>query len=141
MTLIDTETEFGQRARRRLENERIVWLITQGKNGTPKPSPVWFTWDGDDEVVIFSQPDTPKIRNINARPAVALSFNATPSGGDVVIFEGEARHDPASASAAERPAYVEKYQDGFAGLNLTPEAFAAEYSAPIRVKLTRLRGF
>lgn len=140
MPLIDTTTEFGQRVRRRLDSETVIWLITQGANGTPQPSPVWFLPDGDDEIVIYSQRNKPKLRNIEANPTVALNFNATPDGGDVVIFHGEARIDR-DAPAADAPAYVEKYANGIAGLGMTPEGFADEYAVPVRVKLTRLRGF
>ena len=141
MSIIDTSTEFGQRVQRRLQNEPVIWLTTQGKNGTPQPSPVWFLRSGEKEVLIYSKPDAPKMRNIAARPAVALSFNSTASGGDVVVFNGEAAHDPDAPSVADNPEYIEKYKQGIAGLNLTPKQFAAEYSAPIRVKLTKLRGF
>jgi PPOX class probable F420-dependent enzyme len=141
MPLIDTSTEFGQRVRRRLETEIVIWLITQGKNGTPQPSPVWFVPDGDDEIVIYSQPDKPKLRNISDRPTVALNFSATESGGDVVVFHGEARVDHDAPACSDVPSYVQKYAEGIAGLGMTPESFAAEYSVPIRVSLTRLRGF
>ena len=141
MPLIDTSTEFGQRARRRLDSETVIWLITQGKDGTPQPSPVWFLPDGDDEIVIYSQPEKPKLRNIAARPAVALTFNATESGGDVVIFHGEARIDEHAPACTGLPGYVAKYARGIAGLGTTPEGFAAEYSVPVRARLTRLRGF
>ena len=141
MPLIDTSTEFGQRARRRLETEIVIWLITQGKNGTPQPSPVWFLPDSDDEILIYSQPDKPKLRNIDAHPTVALTFNATPDGDDVVIFHGEARIARDTPGADAVPAYIAKYDQAIAALDMTPESFGAEYSVPVRVKLARLRGF
>jgi PPOX class probable F420-dependent enzyme len=140
MTLIDTTTEFGQRVERRLDGEIVIWLITQGGNGTPQPSPVWFVREGD-SVLIYSQRDKPKLRNIAANPTVALNFNATESGGDVVVFHGDARIDEDAPACADVPAYVEKYREGIAGLGMTPQEFAEEYSAPVRVRLTRLRGF
>ena len=141
MPLIDTSTEFGQRVTRRLRDEPIVWLTTQGKDGTPQPSPVWFQVNGDEELVIYSQPNKPKVRNIEARPVVALSFNATPSGGDVVVFHGEARLDHEAPGVVDNEEFVEKYREGIAGLGVTPQGFSDEYSVPIRVTLTRLRGF
>lgn len=145
MPLIDTSTEFGQRVTRRLAEEPVVWLTTVSPHGTPQPSPVWFLPTGDDEVVIYSQPNTPKIRNIEANPNVALSFNATHSGGDVVVFQGEARIDPEAPAANDVPDYIEKYsergKDTLGGTGLTPERFAAEYSVPVRITLKKLRGF
>lgn len=141
MALVDTSTEFGQRVLRRLESEVVVWLTTQGKDGTPEPSPVWFLRESDDEVIIYSQPNKPKVRNIEARPVVALTFNSTPSGGDVVIFHGEARVDPDAPAAADHADYLAKYNASIKGLGMTVQQFSDEYSVPIRVRLTRLRGF
>jgi PPOX class probable F420-dependent enzyme len=141
MPLIDTSTKYGQRVQRRLDTEIVIWLVTQGTNGTPQPSPVWFLPDGDDELVIYSQRDKPKLRNIAANPTVALAFNTSPDGDDVVVFHGEARIDHDAPSADAVPAYVEKYGRAIAALGYDPATFAAEYPVPVRVKLTKLRGF
>ncbi len=141
MPLIDTSTEFGTRVQRRLDEEIVIWLTTQGSDGTPQPSPVWFLAEPDGHVLIYSQRDKPKVRNIEARPAVALSFNTTPSGGDVVIFAGEARIDRDAPTASDNPAYVEKYRESIERLGYTPQQFADEYAVPIRIRLTKLRGF
>ncbi|MDQ4044320.1 MAG: TIGR03667 family PPOX class F420-dependent oxidoreductase [Chloroflexota bacterium] len=140
MPLIDTSTEFGQRVERHLANEQVIWLTTVRADGTPQPSPVWFLREGD-TLLIYSQPKKPKVRNIRANPKVALSFNSTPSGGDVVVFTGEASLDGAGPAAVDHPEYMDKYREGILGLNSTPERFSAEYSVPIRVRLTELRGF
>ena len=140
MPLIDTSTEFGQRVERRLAEEQVVWLTTVTPTGTPQPSPVWFLSEGD-SVLLYSQPDTPKLRNIAANPTVALSFNADRHGGDVVVFTGEARVDDDAPAAHEHETYVEKYREGISGLGTTPEGFAADFSVPVRVTLAKLRGF
>ena len=44
---IDTQSEFGKRAARRLKDELIYWLVTTAPDGTPQPSPVWALWDGE----------------------------------------------------------------------------------------------
>ncbi|MGW1739365.1 TIGR03667 family PPOX class F420-dependent oxidoreductase [Nocardia sp. NPDC001965] len=137
--LIDPTTEFGARVADRLEQEQIVWLTTVGPTGTPQPNPVWFRWDGG-SFLIFSQPDRPKLRNIARNPRVALHFNSTESGGEVVVFGGVARLDSA-VEPAEAAAYLEKYESGLAGLSMTGERFRAEYSVPVRVVPDRLRGF
>jgi PPOX class probable F420-dependent enzyme len=140
MFTIDRESEFGQRVLRRLEREEIIWLTTCRPEGTPQPSPVWFHWDGE-ALLIYSQPDTPKLRNIAANPRVALNFNATPTGGDVVVLTGTAAVPADRQPATSVPAYIEKYRSGLAGLGMAPEAFAADYSVPVRVTPTHLRGF
>src|ERR1700694_5543987 len=65
---IDTGTPFGQRARRRLRDERLGWLITTSADGTPQPVPVWFLWDGTASFLLYSTPRTAKLRNIAERP-------------------------------------------------------------------------
>ena len=104
---IDTSTDFGARATRHLEGDRIVWLATVGPDGTPQPSPVWFFWDGD-TALIRSQPLTPKLRNIEQRPRVSLHFNCTASGGDVVILTGDASLDTGTPPVNENAAYRDK---------------------------------
>ena len=136
---IDTSTDFGARAARHLQDDRVVWLITVGGDGTPQPSPVWFLWDGD-TALIYSQPATPKLRNIEQHPRVGLHFNCTPTGGDVVILTGNASIDASAAAANENPAYAEKYRDGIQSIGMTPDAFGQAYSVAIRVRPTSLRG-
>jgi PPOX class probable F420-dependent enzyme len=136
---IDTSTDFGARATRHLEDDRIIWLATVGADGTPQPSPVWFLWDGD-TVLIYSQPTAPKLRNIAQRPRVSLHFNCTASGGDVVVLTGDAAVDTGTAPVNENAAYRDKYADGIRDIGMTPESFAQAYSVPIRIKPTSLRG-
>ena len=76
--LIDTATDSGRRVAQRLENERLVWLTTVAPDGTRQPSPVWFLWDGG-SVLIYSQPNRPKLRHIQRNPNVASNFDITPS--------------------------------------------------------------
>ena len=136
---IDTSTDFGARATRHLEDDRIIWLATVGSDGTPQPSPVWFLWDGD-TVLVYSQPSAPKLRNIGKRPRVSLHFNCTASGGDVVVLTGDAAVDTGVPPVDANPAYRDKYADGIRDIGMTPEAFAQAYSVPIRIKPTALRG-
>ena len=138
--MIDLTTEFGQRVAARLAEEEVVWLTTVRADGTPQPSPVWFLWDGT-ALLIYSKPDTPKVRNITRHPRVALNFNSDEDGDNVVVFEGDAMvadQDPPADTVA---AYIAKYREGLAGLNMTPEAFARDYSTALRVTPTKVRGF
>lgn len=141
MVQIDTSTEFGQRVERRLREERIIWLTTVRRDGQPVPVPVWFLWDGGSELLMYSRPNTPKLRNIARNPRVALNFNSDEYGNDVIYFEAEARHDPNVEPANTNAAFIEKYRDGIASIDMTPDSFAATYSAPVRLRLTRVRGF
>lgn len=90
--------------------------------------------------LIYSQPSTPKLRNIEQRPRVSLHFNCTASGGDVVILTGDASVDSSTPDASANRAYLDKYADGIRNIGMTPEAFAQAYSVPIRIRPTTLRG-
>ena len=135
----DFSSDFGKRAAERLRKEAVAWLTTVGGDGTPQPSPVWFHWDGE-TVLIYSQPNTPKLRNIERYPRVSLNFNSTESGGNVVILTGQAVVDRNAPSAAEHPAYLAKYGDDIVQIGYTAESFAASYSTAIRFTPTKLRG-
>ena len=136
--MIDSSTEFGARAERRLREERLAWLVTVRADGTPEPVPVWFLWDGDG-VLLYSRPGTRKLRNIARNPRVALHLDGDGLGGDIVVVIGEARvsDDP---PADEVPEYVAKYTWGFERNRWTAEEFASDYSVPIRVTVSGLRG-
>jgi PPOX class probable F420-dependent enzyme len=137
---IDTDTPFGQRAQRRLQEEKVAWLITTSEDGTPQPIPVWFLWDGPSSFLLYSKPGTAKLRNLAERPRVALHLDGNGEGGDIVVVLGAAAvtQDP---PAHEHPAYVEKYAGFIERNSWTPESFAADYSVPVRIEATRLRGF
>jgi PPOX class probable F420-dependent enzyme len=135
---IDTGTEFGMRAVRRLDEELIAWLVTVSPRGAPQPVPVWFLWDGD-RILLYSRPNAPKLRNIEANPRVALHLEGDGKGGDVVVVTGTAElSDDPPADRVE--AYSRKYAGSIARNGWTPASFAADYSVPVRVALTRLRG-
>jgi PPOX class probable F420-dependent enzyme len=138
--VLDPSTEFGARATRRLNEEIIGWLTTVGADGTPVPVPVWFLWDGADSILLYSKPDKPKLRNIERSPRVSLHLDGNGQGGDVVVVLGSARvtDDPPANEVAE---YVEKYTPRIVALDWTPESFAADYSVPLRIDVTRIHGW
>ena len=139
MFTFDTSTEFGARVERRLRNDQIAWLTTEGTDGIPEPSPIWFLWDGT-SILIFSQRNKPKLRNIAANPNVAFNLNSNDNGGDVIVITGRARIDQHGSTANEYATYSAKYAEAMIRLGATPEAFAQEYSVAIRVTPERLRG-
>lgn len=124
----------------RLRSEQVIWLTTISGSGAPQPSLVWFLWQ-DDSVLIFSQPDTPKVRAIRHNPRVALNFNSNAAGGDVAVFSGTATLDDGNLKADEIPAYIEKYRDGIASIGMSPASFADEYRQAIVVQPTGLRSW
>ena len=139
--MIDLSTPFGKAVQRHLEREYAIWLTTVDSSGTPQPRPVWFIWQ-DDSFLIFSKPNAYKVKHIARNPKVALHFNTDESGDQhVMVFTGEAAFDDACPPAHLVTAYFEKYKDGIASLNMTPEGFSMEYSRAIRIKPAELRGW
>jgi PPOX class probable F420-dependent enzyme len=137
---IDTSSEFGARVQRRLSEEKVIWLITTDPNRTSQPSPVWFWWNGQ-TLLIYSQPGKPKVRNIQRSPRVALHFDSNGQGEDIVVLTGEARVAEEIPPADQVPEYVRKYAQDIPEIGHSPESLAREYSVPIEVTPTRLRGF
>jgi PPOX class probable F420-dependent enzyme len=137
--LVDESTPFGARVARHLRDDPVVWLTTVSPSGAPVPSLVWFLWDGDREVVMYSE-ETSRVTNVAGNPLVSLNFAGDGRGGDMVVLGGEARIDPDAPPAHEVPGYVAKYQGHIRRLGATPETFAASYHVALRIRLTRLRG-
>ena len=140
MAKIDFDSDIGKRSVARLENEQVVWLTTTSPSGTPLPTPVWFLWH-ENAVLIYSQPDTAKLKAIQRHERVALNFNSDEHGGNVIILKGAAEIVGKSLPVTSLPAYLAKYAGGLDSLNMSPEAFAAEYSELIRISPDRLTGF
>jgi PPOX class probable F420-dependent enzyme len=135
---IDESTEFGARAAAHLRDEIVVWMTVVTRSGGPLPMPVWFLWEGGESVVMFSQ-EGARVRNLEANPNVSLNFAGDGRGGDIVVLSGVAtlRDSP---PADQVGAYIQKYADHIRRIGHTPESFAARYSVPVRIELTRLRG-
>ena len=139
--LIDTTTEFGARAARRLRQDRIGWLVTVSRDGSPQPNPVWFLWDGE-SILVYSEPGRAKLRNIEANPRVALHLDSRSSGDDIVIVIARGAVDPTAPPVHQNPAYAAKYRRQMARLGLgRPQEMAATYSVAIRLIPSKVRGF
>jgi PPOX class probable F420-dependent enzyme len=139
-TMIDFTSEFGQRVRKRLETEQIIWITTVFPDSTPQPNPVWFYWDGE-SILIYTRPGSIKLKNLTRNPRVSLNFEgATATGGDVVIFHGIAQLEP--ETPAQHPGYAEKYATiALEEWKVTMQDLFKEYSILIRITLEKVRGF
>jgi PPOX class probable F420-dependent enzyme len=136
--MIDTGTPAGARAAERLGREPIGWLTTVNAEGQAQASPVWFLWE-DGEILVFSRPRVPRMRNLRANPRVSFNLDSDRPGGHIVTLEGEARVMPGAPLAHEVPAYLEKYREAIAAEGWTPEGMARDYCVTIRIRVTRVR--
>lgn len=140
--MIDFKSKLGRKAMRHLKKEYFVWLTTVDSTGTPQPRPVWFVLEGD-SLLLYSQPGAFKLKHILNHPNISLHFNTPDPEGeeDVLVFSGAAKIDSKSLPANKNNIYMRKYRLGIKRLDTTPQKFAEEYSTPIRIKLTNLRGW
>jgi PPOX class probable F420-dependent enzyme len=136
--MIDFTTEFGKRVDQRLKDEEVIWLTTVTPGGVAQPNPVWFYWDGE-AIVIYSQPGSYRIRNIQYNPMVTLNLEgADVSGHNVVVIHGEAqlKHN----YLKPHPGYENKYSKYLPEMSLTADQLVATYSVEITINPNRLRG-
>ena len=131
--------DFTDRTRTRLSRETLAWFTTVNAKGRPITLPVWFLWDGGDEVLIYSLTDAARLRNIAANPNVSLHLDGDKLGGEVVVLEGLASIDSDHPPANEVPEYVDRYRGYMNAYGWTPEWFAGRYSVAIRIKVDHVR--
>jgi PPOX class probable F420-dependent enzyme len=136
--MLDTTTEAGARADRRLREEIMIWLTTVRSDGQPQSVPVWFLWDGE-TFLIYSQPGRQKLKNIGRNARVGLHLNANDRGGEVVRAEGTAEVVQDIPPANEVGEYLEKYRESIARIGFDPDGFARAYSVALRVTPDRWR--
>ncbi|HXM56282.1 MAG TPA: TIGR03667 family PPOX class F420-dependent oxidoreductase [Candidatus Dormibacteraeota bacterium] len=138
--LPDPSSQFGERVRRRLQDERIAWLTTVGDDGTPQPNPIWFLWDGE-TVLVYNRADAQRLRHIRSRPRVSLNFNNDADGGDIVVLVGRAELAEGEPLCHEVAEYVTKYGESMVAIGGSLEGFARAYPVPLRVHPVKVRGF
>ena len=138
--MLDVTTEWGRHAEQRFRSNVIAWLTTVGSDGRPYTVPVWFLWDGN-TILIFSQPQKQKIRNLRKNAHITLALDETKQGEDVVIVEGTAELLDDPEISVMLPAYVEKYGALIQDMGWTPESMAADYTRAIRVTPTKFRSW
>lgn len=136
------ESDFGTRVRARLRAEQLIWFTTVGANGAPQPNPVWFLWEEDtDAVLIYNATNAARLDHVAVRPRVALNFQANAGGGDVMVLTGLAEQALDVPPVDRHETYLAKYAEGIKSLGSDAEKFARDYSVPLRIRITRVRGF
>lgn len=136
--MIDFTSEFGIRVNKRLLEDDVIWLTTVSPNGNPNPNPVWFFWDGK-TIIVYSQPDSYRVRNIKKNPKVSLNLDGADAlGNNVMIVSGEAALYPDYKKVD--PGYEAKYKRYFPSISMTVEELAASYSVEIRITPIKIRG-
>jgi PPOX class probable F420-dependent enzyme len=136
----DASTAFGARVRDRLAHEIVIWLTTVGADGTPQPNPVWFLWEGDDNILIYNMADAHRLAHLARRPRVSLNFDGNGQGGDIIVLTGDAEILADHPLASDHPAYAAKYSEQVARMFGDTTRFARAYPTAVRVRVNRVRG-
>lgn len=134
--MADTAKPQNAHVEERLQTEPIIWLTSVRADGRPHLVPVWYYWDGS-TVLIFSQPNNQKIRNLRHNPNVMLALEAKDGGDDVVLFEGKAELLQQPSAQVLPAGYEQKYAEGIKNIGMTKEQMVASYSQPIRITPTK----
>ena len=119
----------------RLKNDRVVWLVTAGRDRKPQAVPVWFLWDGK-SFLMYAVPGI-KVQHVRANPFVELHLNTDEAGNEVIRASGYATIPKSHPPAHRVPAYLRKYRADILNLDMTPEDFSNQYLYPIRVRRLR----
>jgi PPOX class probable F420-dependent enzyme len=120
----------------RLRDDLIAWLGSVRPDGRPHLVPVWFSWD-DEDLLVLSQPNTQKVRNLKRDPRVTIALDDSRMGRDVVLLEGESTLIPVADQTVRVSAYIEKYAEFLADMEWLPDAYIEEYSQAIVIRPTR----
>jgi PPOX class probable F420-dependent enzyme len=138
--VLNLDSPAGAQADQRLRSDLILWLVTVRADGQPQASPVWFLWDGT-AILVFSQPNAQKLRNLAANPRVAVHLDSDGVGGDIVTIDATAAVDPDAPPADQVEGYLAKYQARIQALGYTPAQMAKGFSVAIRIRPVRVRAF
>lgn len=123
-----------------MDTEIVAWLTTVSPRGMPQSSVICFLWDGE-TILTFSEPDTPKMRNIAANPQVAFHLNCDPYGMHMVSVEGTAAIAGDVPPSDEHEAWMAKHLDPYRHWGMDPHETAERWSAAVRITPTRVRAW
>jgi PPOX class probable F420-dependent enzyme len=131
-------TERRNHVEGRLRSNLMAWLTTVQPDGQPVTVPVWFLLREDESILVYSQPNKLKLRNIARNPRVALGLDVTDIGRDVIRVHGAARQVDDIPPAHQNPRYVAKYAERIGTMFGTAEQFAASFSTALLITADRL---
>jgi PPOX class probable F420-dependent enzyme len=138
---LDRADKFQARVYDQLQHEIIVWLTTVTSSGQPQPNPVWYMWDGADRLIVYSKPDSARMRNIASNPKVSLNFDTDARGDMAAILTGTIAVDGSVPPCNQLPGYAEKYHAGLVQLDTDIDNMAGEFTVPLVVTIDKLRGY
>ena len=118
-----------------VRKDPIIWLSTVRPDGGPHLVPVWFLWDGE-TILIYSQPDTQKLRNLQHNQNVMLALEAAREGDDIVLIEGKATLLGKTGQTMNLPTFTQKYEALIKCMDTSAEEMAANYAESEGIRIT-----
>jgi PPOX class probable F420-dependent enzyme len=125
-------------AREHLESDVVAWLTTVAPDGRPQSSLVSFLHEGD-TILVYSQPDTLKMRNLASSPQVSFNLQSDPYGDHYLVIEGTATVDRSVPPSDVHATYRAKYLEPHAHWELDVAQVAIDFSVPLRITPRRVR--
>jgi PPOX class probable F420-dependent enzyme len=126
--------------RRHLRTDIVGWLTTRSPDGQLQNSVISYLWE-DGTILFYSEPNTPKLRNIEHDPTAAFHLCGDRYGDHGLVIEGLAEIDHSAAPSNVHPAYALKYRAPLAHWRMDLDETAAEFSVPVRIRPTRVRAY
>ena len=134
------ESEAGAWAREHLVADVVGWLTTSAPDGRLQTSPISFLWERE-TILFYSQPKTPKLRNIAAHPQVSFNLNSDEFADHALIIEGLAAVEPDCQPSDVHPGYAAKYHAPLAHWEMDEAQTARDFSVAVRITPTRIRAW
>jgi PPOX class probable F420-dependent enzyme len=128
----------GVWAREHLDVDIVGWLTTVSADGRPQSAVVSFLLEGG-TILIYSQADTPKLRNLERSPLVSFHLQSDAYADHLLVIEGTAEIDSSTPPSDEHPAYRAKYAEPLAHWQMDASETARSFSVPIRIRPIRVR--
>jgi PPOX class probable F420-dependent enzyme len=125
-------------AREHLEGDVVGYLTTVAPDGRVQSSVISFLFDRGG-LFFYSQPNTPKMRNLEHSPRISFHLQSDRYGDHWFIVEGEAVVDRSLPALDENAAYVAKYTEPHAHWGMDFENTAKAFTVPIRIVPSRIR--
>ena len=125
-------------AREHLETDVVAWLTTVAADGRPQSSVISFLHE-DGTILFYSQPDTPKMRNLAHSDRVSFTLQSDPYGDHYLVIEGTAEVERSMPPSDRHAAYLAKYLEPYAHWEMDPAQAAIDFSVPLRLTPHRVR--
>lgn len=122
----------------RLRSNLMAWLTTVRADLQPVSVPVWFLLREDETILVYSEPNKQKLRNLHRNPKVALGLDVTDLGRDIIRLDGTAQQAHDVPPPDQNRQYIAKYTERIGALFGTADKFAASFSAAVLITPTHI---